>query len=60
MGLQLATIEAVQRGGVLEYGREGEDSWRVVRDVLFERVDLTRLSQPDQQLLSQALIGDEE
>src|SRR3954451_2458604 len=29
MGLQLATIEAVQRGGVLEYGREGEDSWRV-------------------------------
>lgn len=38
----------------------GEDPWRVVRDVLFERVDLTRLSQPDQQLLSQALVGDEE
>jgi transcriptional regulator with XRE-family HTH domain len=38
----------------------GEDPWRVVRDVLFEWVNLTRLSQPDQQLLSQALIGDEE
>jgi signal transduction histidine kinase len=29
MGLQLATLEAVQRGGVLEFGLEGRDSWRV-------------------------------
>jgi transcriptional regulator with XRE-family HTH domain len=38
----------------------GEDPHRIVRDILFERIDLTRLSQPDQQLLSQALLGDEE
>lgn len=38
----------------------GEEPHRIVRDILFERIDLTRLSQPDQQLLSQALVGDEE
>jgi hypothetical protein len=28
MGLRLASYEALQRGGMLEYGRE-EDRWRV-------------------------------
>jgi hypothetical protein len=28
MGLRLASYEALQRGGMLEYGRE-EDQWRV-------------------------------
>jgi hypothetical protein len=28
MGLRLASHEALQRGGMLEYGREG-DQWRV-------------------------------
>jgi signal transduction histidine kinase len=29
MGLRLAAIEALGRGGVLEFGREGGDEWRV-------------------------------
>lgn len=29
MGLRLAAFEALQRGGVLEYGPEGKDEWRV-------------------------------
>ncbi|MCC6175751.1 MAG: helix-turn-helix transcriptional regulator [Chloroflexi bacterium] len=38
----------------------GEEPHRIVRDILFERVDMSRLSEPDRQLLSQALIGDQE
>lgn len=29
MGLRLASVEALQRGGVVQYGPEGEDGWRV-------------------------------
>jgi len=29
MGLRLAAFEALQRGGVVEFGPEGEDAWRV-------------------------------
>lgn len=37
----------------------GEDPRRVVRDILFERADVTRLGEMDQQLFSQALVDDE-
>jgi signal transduction histidine kinase len=29
MGLRLAAVEALGRGGVVEFGRDGEDEWRV-------------------------------
>jgi signal transduction histidine kinase len=29
MGLHLATIELMQHGGVVEYGPDGEDGWRI-------------------------------
>jgi signal transduction histidine kinase len=29
LGLRLAAYESMQRGGMLEFGREGEDEWRV-------------------------------
>jgi signal transduction histidine kinase len=29
MGLRLAAVEALQRGGVVEFGPEGDDEWRV-------------------------------
>jgi signal transduction histidine kinase len=29
MGLRLAAFEALQRGGVVEFGPEGGDRWRV-------------------------------
>jgi signal transduction histidine kinase len=29
MGLRLAAVEALQQGGVVEFGREGRDEWRV-------------------------------
>jgi hypothetical protein len=29
MGLRLAAFEALQRGGVVEFGPEGLDQWRV-------------------------------
>ena len=29
MGLHLATIELMQHGGVVEYGPDGDDGWRI-------------------------------
>jgi hypothetical protein len=29
MGLRLVAVEALQRGGVVEFGLEGESEWRV-------------------------------
>jgi hypothetical protein len=29
MGLRLAAFEALQQGGVVEFGPSGEDGWRV-------------------------------
>jgi hypothetical protein len=37
MGLRLAAFEALQQGGVVEFGPTGDDGWRVRLVVAAER-----------------------
>jgi hypothetical protein len=47
-------------GTAMNLQRTDEDPWRVARDLLLERADLSRLAETDRELLAQALTDEEE
>ena len=55
MAFRLAAEQDQNWWGTASRLQEDGDPWNIVRNVFFERADLTRLAEPDQELIAQAL-----
>ncbi len=55
LAFRLADEQKQNWWGTANSLQEVDEPWSIVRDVFFERTDLTKLSEPDRELLSQAL-----